>query len=241
MRSGFLATPSCTATLIAVAGAALVLPLMLAGPLHGSGAAAIADVAGRGIALAVVIVLAVRRVPVAVPVAPGSEAANVAGTPRFTEALALELARLQRFARPFALVNIHCDGVAALRAHAGPRAGAEMLESAAQVIGASLRRTDFSAQFDEESFGVLLPETDASTAAIVADQLRERLAQAMRSRQWQASFSVGVSIFTKPVDSVDTAVARMAELMARVRRRGRNGMLIETDGLRQTEAEAELA
>jgi GGDEF domain-containing protein len=112
---------------------------------------------------------------------------------------------------------------------------------AAETIAGNLRRTDFSASIDPETFGVLLPETDASTAGIVVDQLRERLMQTMRERHWPGSFSIGVAVFTRPVDSLDTALARVEELMARVRRRGRNGMLIETDGVRQRDAQLEPA
>lgn len=237
MGNGFLSTPAGTATLVALAGAALVLPLFLPESLGGS----FLDLAGRCVVLAVVVLMGTRRRSVATRVALGAAGMNPAPRSRFEDALGLELARLQRFSRPFALVSIHCEGLAARRERAGGRGGEEVLETAAQVIDASLRRTDFSAAVDRESFGVLLPETDASTAGIVADQLRERLAHAMRAKHWPASFSVGVSVFTQPVDSVDAAVARVAELMSRVRQRGRNGMLIETDGVRQREAHPELA
>jgi hypothetical protein len=65
--------------------------------------------------------------------------------------------------------------------------------------------------------------------------------QTMREHHWPGSFSIAVSIFTRPVDSLDAALARADELMARVRQRGRNGMLIETDGLRQREEHLEPA
>jgi PleD family two-component response regulator len=63
----------------------------------------------------------------------------------------------------------------------------------------------------------------------------------MRERQWPGSFSIGVAVFTRPVDSIEAALARGDELMARVRQRGRNGLLIETDGVRQRDAQPEPA
>ena len=241
MRTGFLLSPAGRASLIAIAGAALVLPLLLTGLLHGSTVGTVVDLVGRCVALGVVIVLATRRATLPSTSPAGAAREQFAGSVQFSEGLALELARLQRFSRPFALVNIHCEDAAKLRERDGDRAATELLDSAAEVIAGNLRRTDFSAPVDADSFGILLPETDASTAGIVADGLRERLMQTMRARQWPASFSVGVCIFTRPVESVEAAVARADELMARVRRRGRNGMLIETDGVPQRELHPEPA
>lgn len=239
MRNGFLSTPAGTASLIAAAGAGLVLPLLLSGWQAGTAHGAL-DLAGRGVAFAALVIVATRRLqrpahppPASAPAAPGR--------PEYLEALRLELARLQRFSRPFALVSIHCDGAALLLEREGPRAGAKLMQHAADTIAGNLRRTDFSAAVDDASFGILLPETDASTAGIVVDQLRDRLKQAMRERHWPGSFSIGVAVFTRPVESLEAALARADELMARVRKRGQNGLLIETDGLRQREAEAQVA
>jgi diguanylate cyclase (GGDEF)-like protein len=240
MRHGLLTSPTATAALIAIAGAGLVLPL-LPGVWQQGAAGTIVDMAGRCIAFLALVLLATRH-PAREPHEPvAMTGGKPPGRAEFHDALRQELLRLQRFSRPFALVSIHCDGATALREQDGGRVAAALMRCAADTISANLRRTDFSAAVDAESFGVLLPETDASTAGIVVDQLRERLRQAMRERQWPASFSIGVSVFTLPVDALETALARGDELMARVRRRGRNGLLIETDGVRQRDAQPEHA
>ncbi len=240
MRHGLLSSPTATAALIATAGAGLVLPMLPGAWQQGAAGTAI-DVAGRCIAFAALVLLATRH-PAREPHEPAAvTGGKPPGRAEFHDALRQELLRLQRFARPFTLVSVRCDGAIALREQDGGRVAAELMRRAADTISANLRRTDFSAAVDAESFGVLLPETDASTAGIVVDQLRERLRQAMRERQWPASFSIGVSVFTRPVDSLETALARSDELMARVRQRGRNGLLIETDGVRQRDAQLEHA
>jgi diguanylate cyclase (GGDEF)-like protein len=239
MHQGHPCSPAAAAALVALAGMGLVLPLLVAG-LEGPGATAV-DLVGRSIALVAVVLLAMRR-PGREPHLPIAATGDKApGRTEFDDALRLELARLQRFARPFALVSIHCEGATTIRERDGSREAADLILRAAETIAGNLRRTDFSASIDPETFGVLLPETDASTAGIVVDQLRERLMQTMRERHWPGSFSIGVAVFTRPVDSLDTALARVEELMARVRRRGRNGMLIETDGVRQRDAQLEPA
>ncbi len=240
MRFPPLSSPAAAAAIVALGGVGLVLPLVIPADAQDAGVAA-ADLLGRCLALAAIVLLAIRRpsraahapTPVSTGKAPGRE--------DFNDALRLELARLRRFSRPFALVGIHCDGAAALRERDGARGAAQLMRRAAETIAGNLRRTDFSAPVDAQSFGVLLPETDASTAGIVVDQLRDRLLQTMREHHWPGSFSIAVSIFTRPVDSLDIALVRAEELMGRVRQRGRNGMLIETDGLRQREEQLEPA
>jgi diguanylate cyclase (GGDEF)-like protein len=235
MQTKFPSTSAGKAALIAAGGAGLVLPLLVPSSV-GTGAAL--DLAGRCVAFAALVILATRR-PAREPHAPTAAAGGRSpGRAEFNEALRQELARLQRFSRPFALVNVHCDGATALIEQQNGRTAAELMHHAADTMSANLRRTDFAAPVDAESFGILLPETDASTAGIVVDQLRDRLMQAMRERHWPASFSIGVAVFTHPVESLDAALARADELMARVRRRGRNGLLIETDGIRQRDSSA---
>lgn len=225
-----------TASLIALGGAGLVLPLLASGLFSGT-TGAVVDLAGRGLAFAA-LVLAATRSAARGPLAAALPAdLRIPGRADYLEALANELARLQRFSRPFALVSIHSDGASALLEQHDARSAAALMAHAAETVSGNLRRTDFSAAVDERSFGILLPETDASTAGIVVDQLRDRLMQAMRERHWPASFSIGVAVFTRPVESLDVANARVDELMARVRDRGHNGMLIETDGIRQREAQ----
>jgi diguanylate cyclase (GGDEF)-like protein len=240
MRFNLFSTPAGAAALVALGGVGLVLPLVVTADPQGAGFAAV-DLVGRCLALAAVVLLALRRpgrsahpvLPAITGKAPGRE--------DFNDALRLELARLRRFERPFALVGIHCDGADALREREGARGAAQLMRRAADTIASNLRRTDFSAPINAHSFGVLLPETDASTAGIVVDQLRDRLMQTMRDHHWPGSFSIAVSIFTRPVDSLEMAMVRAEELMGRVRQRGRNGMLIETDGLRQREEQLEPA
>jgi diguanylate cyclase (GGDEF)-like protein len=238
MRPGLLSSPAAAATLVALGGVGLALPFAMPAEAQGAG---VVDLVGRCMALAGIVLLALRRPGRAPHPVTAVSSARPLGREDFNDALRLELARLRRFGRPFALVAIHCDGVDALREHQGTRGAAALMYRAGETIAGNLRRTDFSAPVDAQSFGVLLPETDASTAGIVVDQLRDRLMQTMREHHWPGSFSIAVSIFTRPVDSLDAALARADELMARVRQRGRNGMLIETDGLRQREEHLEPA
>lgn len=156
----------------------------------------------------------------------------------FREALTLELARLQRFQRPFALVYVTCEDSQLVQAKEGDAARAALLRTVGETIDLALRRTDFCARLGGDEFALVLPETDASACGIVVEQVRARLIEAMRAGRWQVAFSVGAAIFTQSVTGVDEALARVDELMQRVKQRGRNGLLIETDGQPQRELAA---
>lgn len=79
-----------------------------------------------------------------------------------------ELARAHRYSRPFSIIT--------LRAHVDPRALSpddvrRARRAVARVLESGLHSTDTPYVIDEETFGVLLPETTADNARLVADSL----------------------------------------------------------------------
>ena len=226
----------------ALSAAALIGVGLSAGHPYSAPVFFYADVCGRLVATVVTVLLASRLRSAFEHEQRNARLDALTGLPnraQFDATLDLELARLQRFGRPFALVYIDCDNFKAVNDGEGHGAGDELLRTVAQTLVTALRRTDFSARLAGDEFGVLLPETDASTAGIVVDQMRERLLDAMRERRWPVTFSMGIAVFSRPVSGLSDALARADELMYRVKKRGKNGMLIETDGVRQPEHAAE--
>jgi diguanylate cyclase (GGDEF)-like protein len=230
--------------LAALASAALLVAGLAGGHPYANAGYFAADVLGRVVVMLIAVMLVARLRTASERERRNAGLDALTGLPnraRFDSTLDLELARLQRFGRPFALVYIDCENFKAVKEREGHAAGDALLRVVAQTLGGALRKTDFSARLVGDQFGVLLPETDASTAGIVVEQMRERLLTAMREAKWPVTFSMGIAVFSRPVASLADAISRVDELMSRVRKRGRNGMLIETDGRRQSELVAEPA
>jgi len=87
-----------------------------------------------------------------------------------------ELARAQRDQTPLSLLMIDLDHFKAINDAFGHPAGDAVLQHVANLMTQSIRQTDRVARFGGEEFVVLLPNTDAVSARVLADKLRRCLA-----------------------------------------------------------------
>ena len=90
--------------------------------------------------------------------------------------LQAELERSHRYGRKLSLLAIDLDHFKQVNDRFGHAAGDLMLRAVVQACRETLRITDVIGRFGGEEFIVLLPETAAAEAAIVAERLRETIA-----------------------------------------------------------------
>ncbi|HTO48654.1 MAG TPA: GGDEF domain-containing protein [Burkholderiales bacterium] len=229
----WLARPAAAWWFAALAAGALVAVGAIEGHPYSREIYFYADVASKLFGMVVTVLLAarLRRAYDRERASARSDAltglANRAG---FLEALDLELTRLARHRRPLALAYIDCDGFKRVNDVQGHGAGDALLRAAATTLAAGIRRTDRAARIGGDEYALLLPETDASACRIVLEQLRGRLRAAMDAYGWPVTFSVGAAVFTRPGTTAARALTAADELMYRVKARGKNGLLIRTDG-----------
>jgi diguanylate cyclase (GGDEF)-like protein len=100
------------------------------------------------------------------------------------EQLKHEVARAQRFGRSLSLLFVDCDHFKKLNDTHGHRTGDEALRRIATVLQGAVRAADvpirmevepFAARYGGEEFVVLLPETPAEGAKVVAERIRARI------------------------------------------------------------------
>ncbi len=96
----------------------------------------------------------------------------------FDETLSAEIDRARRLSRPLALVVLDLDHFKSVNDTRGHPAGDVVLATVARALEAEVRSIDKVARLGGEEFAVLLMETEASEALIVA----RRLVEAVRSR-----------------------------------------------------------
>ncbi len=125
-------------------------------------------------------------------------------------ALEREVRLSARAGRTFALLMIDLDGLKPVNDTFGHHYGDQLLRGVAEVIGHTLRTTDTAARYGGDEFVVLLPETDAAGAYVVAEKLRRDVAAlAIRVSDRVARTSVSIGLVAYPEDGVT-----VEELMA---------------------------
>lgn len=94
----------------------------------------------------------------------------------FDEALAREFSRSQRAGKPLGLLLIDVDWFKRFNDRYGHPEGDECLRAVSRCIQATARRPgDAAARYGGEEFAVILPETDAQGAFVIAENLRRKV------------------------------------------------------------------
>jgi diguanylate cyclase (GGDEF)-like protein len=83
----------------------------------------------------------------------------------------------------------------------GHQVGDEILVKMSEVVKECLRESDIAARYGGEEFTVLAPETDKEGIYVLAERLRERIANEMAlessGRKPKITISIGVTTFTE--------------------------------------------
>lgn len=116
----------------------------------------------------------------------------------FDAQLEMEYRRSLRYSTPLSLMLLDVDKFKLFNDSFGHLAGDEVLKEVAQSLMQNVRVIDFVARYGGEEFVVLLPNTDAEGAMILADRLREKIAKtSWQQRDVTASF--GVATLTEAI------------------------------------------
>jgi two-component system cell cycle response regulator len=146
------------------------------------------------------------------------------------ERLSEEINRALRYRHPLHLVMCDIDHFKAVNDQYGHQAGDEVLKSFAGLMkGAIRQKVDLVARYGGEEFVLVLPETDASGAQIVAERLRktvEEKSHQIKDKVVRITVSWGVSGFA-PDQSRDKVTADFLlneadECLMKAKQDGRN-------------------
>jgi diguanylate cyclase (GGDEF)-like protein len=146
----------------------------------------------------------------------------------FIDRLQAESARTDRHGRPFCVAYMDADDFKDLNDSRGHAEGDACLFAAAATMASALRASDTVARLGGDEFALLLPETDAAQGLKVVERVRASLAQSMQQHGWRVSFSIGLITFTRKIVSVEDILSRCDQLMYRVKRARKGGLLHES-------------
>jgi diguanylate cyclase (GGDEF)-like protein/putative nucleotidyltransferase with HDIG domain len=110
----------------------------------------------------------------------------------FDELLDLEVQRALRTESPVALLLVDLDDFKTVNDRHGHAAGDRALEAFASALEQGVRRIDRAARIDGEEFAVILPDTEAHSAYLLAERLRSRIQAERPAGSIELTASIGV-------------------------------------------------
>jgi diguanylate cyclase (GGDEF)-like protein/PAS domain S-box-containing protein len=136
---------------------------------------------------------------------------------RLVDVLALEIKRCERTRRKFAVLLFDLDGLKHINDHYGHVTGSQALCRVADVLSFCCRDIDTAARFGGDEFALVLPETNAEAANLVARRICESVANDGKGPK--LSLSVGAAIYPQGGDSIESLLREADSALYTMKRR----------------------
>ena len=134
-----------------------------------------------------------------------------------------EITRAARHNRPLAVVMVDADGFKHYNDTYGHLAGDELLRTLAELIRVGRRAADLVARYGGDEFTILLTETDAVGAVLVAEEICQAVPNALIL--CPITVSMGVSVFPEDGDTSEKLFAQADRRLYEAKRKGGNQVI----------------
>ena len=143
------------------------------------------------------------------------------------ERLTEELNRSKRYDYSMSFLMIDIDDFKAYNDNNGHQAGDLALQITAHCLKAALRSADVASRYGGEEFCILLPQTSMVEAGVIAERIRQRVAtthfpHGKSQPHGRVSISVGVSTYSKVINSAEIVIAAADRALYRAKRLGKD-------------------
>lgn len=142
--------------------------------------------------------------------------------------------------KPVAVLMFDIDHFKVVNDSYGHTIGDEVLREVSARASRNLRTFDLVARLGGEEFIVILPDTDGEAALIVAERLRQRIADvpfavsAAGAEEISVTVSIGISVGGRLGDTAESLIRRSDEALYEAKRSGRNCVIgdarVDVDG-----------
>ncbi len=137
----------------------------------------------------------------------------------FMQKMEEEVQRAGRYGSPLSLMMIDVDDFKTYNDTRGHLEGDDLLKKMAEIFRTNLRATEFICRYGGDEFGIILPQTDGTQAAVAAEKIRAMVAKGFLKAK--ASVSIGVAQFQQG-SGKEGLIKQADELLYRSKKAGRN-------------------
>ncbi|PTB83636.1 hypothetical protein C9926_01840 [Sulfurovum lithotrophicum] len=135
-----------------------------------------------------------------------------------------EIEKAKRYASDLSIIFIDIDNFKHVNDTKGHDTGDEILKIISKIFKENMRKTDIIARWGGEEFVILLPNTNAKEAVVIAEKLKHSLENSTEiktilSYALNASFGVTEN---KESDDIDTIIKRADDAMYISKKNGKN-------------------
>ena len=150
------------------------------------------------------------------------------------ERLSEEVNRSKRYDYPMSFLMIDIDDFKSYNDLNGHQAGDQALQITAHSLKAALRSADVACRYGGEEFGILLPQTPLNEASVIAERMRQRVAETVyphgKSQPLgRVTISIGISTFSQHVDTADRIIAAADRALYNAKSKGKNRIAFYQD------------
>jgi len=140
--------------------------------------------------------------------------------------LSSEIRRAERFGKKLSVILIDFDNFKKFNDEHGHLAGNFILKETAKMIKLLARSVDVISRYGGEEIAVLLPETDAKGAAVIAEKIRSKVEEfeyVHQFKKFRVTVSAGIAEWNidNPVDA-QTLVSWADEAISTAKKEGKN-------------------
>ena len=146
-------------------------------------------------------------------------------------ALRREIRRASRFSQQLSLLMLDVDHLKTYNDRHGHLRGSFVLKHIAQILLRSLRSFDLIAKYGGDEFTVILPQTPRDGAAVVAERMRNEVANTKFPLEPRGAITVSLGVATFPEDATEgLALVRAADrALYRAKQAGRNRIELQSE------------
>lgn len=146
------------------------------------------------------------------------------------QSLKSEISRGKRYGYPLAVIFLDLDGFKAVNDINGHLVGSATLKIVAKILKDGIRNVDIAARYGGDEFTLILPNTDAEGAKVVAERLRSKIENHPYEEDLgvkiKLSASFGIAIFPQNGDNPEVLIQKADQAMYKVKETTKNAICV---------------